>query len=431
MYIPWFKPEPLAIPLPDIGPLPDDMYVHPFGALVAVAVLVGTHVASKRARQEGLHPRVFGEFSAYLLIGGFVLGHMLDAVFYHWDVVRLNPLFVLQLWNGLSSFGGFIGAMTGGVIWLLVRGYPLIPFADVVAYAAPFGWIFGRLGCFIVHDHPGAITDFPLAVADYQVAGGLPPFQVRHDLGFYEVLWCLAVIPLFLYLGRRKRPRGFYAVLLPVIYAPVRFGLDFLRATDVTNGDPRILFGLTPGHFGAVLLFAAGLAIAFYIRGGRRFRLPRDVRWTAEDEGRPDDRGVEALLETLDAPRGSVRVTAPSERTDGVERWPGGVLLIEARGVEDWPRLAEHVDALGPERVHVWQVEDLDEATAEALREIIAAHPATERDVAVTDGDPDAAAASLGIPVWVQKKGDEAPYAILERDDGGAVFGMLGEPAAG
>jgi len=138
-----------------------------------------------------------------------------------------------------------------------------------------------------VHDHPGVVTDFPLAVADYQVRGLAPPWPPRHDLGLYEVFWCLAVIPLFWWLGRTKRPRGFYFALLPLLYAPVRFGLDFLRATDAEGGDPRILFGLTPGHYGAMLLFTGGLFVMWRVMRRPRYDLPREVREAAVALGIP------------------------------------------------------------------------------------------------------------------------------------------------
>lgn len=427
MYVPWFKPEPLEIPLPDIGPLPDQLQIHPFGALVAIGVLVGVQVASKRARQEGLHPSIIGEMCAYVLIGGFVLGHMLDAVWYHWDVVQREPMFVLQVWNGLSSFGGFVGATVGGVIWIVVRRYPLIPFADQTSFAFPFAWLFGRLGCFVVHDHPGRVTDFPLAVADYEIRGLLPPWQVRHDLGLYEVFWCLAMIPLVLWLARKKRPRGFYLAFVPIMYAPVRFGLDFLRATDIPSQDPRIA-GLTPGHFGALVLLSAGLLVALRVWKGGRFVIPREVRWTAEDEGEPDTRTVEELLEELDDPRGPTLVEEPEARSAHVSRWPGSVLVVDARGAPAPGKLAGEVEALGDAEHHVWLI---GPRLVPELRAIMEAHPGASTDVAIVTETPETALAeSLAMPIYLQE-GDDPPYLIIERDDGGLVFGMLGDPIAG
>ena len=50
-----------------------------------------------------------------------------------------------------------------------------------------------------------------------------------------------------------------------MLYAPVRFGLDFLRATDLDAADPRY-FGLTPGHYGAIVLFVLGLLVLIRTR---------------------------------------------------------------------------------------------------------------------------------------------------------------------
>lgn len=289
LYLPFWRPESLKIPLPETGWLPTHLEVHPFGVMVALAVLVGAQVATHRAKREDIHPRVMGEMVGFMFIAAFVLGHMLDAVFYHWEVVQARPVFVFELWNGLSSFGGFVGAFVGGVVWSLYRRMPLLPFADVCAYSFPFGWLFGRLGCSIAHDHPGRVTDFFLAVQDYEIRGMSPPWQVRHDLGIYEAMWCAAMIPLFWWLGRKERPRGFFMAILPLLYAPVRFGLDFLRATDVPGADPRLYWGLTPGHFGAILLLLTGVAVSWRVFFGPPVELPVEARWSADEEAAEPD----------------------------------------------------------------------------------------------------------------------------------------------
>jgi phosphatidylglycerol:prolipoprotein diacylglycerol transferase len=106
------------------------------------------------------------------------------------------------------------------------------------------------MGCFMVHDHPGKITDFFLAVNDYQYHGlAVGP---RHDLGLYEVFWSAAMIPLFFWLDRKPRPHGFFIGTIAVLYSPFRFALDFLREADATY------FGLTPAHYACVLSFVVG-----------------------------------------------------------------------------------------------------------------------------------------------------------------------------
>jgi phosphatidylglycerol:prolipoprotein diacylglycerol transferase len=64
---------------------------------------------------------------------------------------------------------------------------------------------------------------------------------------------------------RRKQPLGLYVTLLTLLYAPVRFGLDFLRATDVPEPDPRY-FGLTPAQWGCMLVLLAGVGLAIWTR---------------------------------------------------------------------------------------------------------------------------------------------------------------------
>ena len=59
---------------------------------------------------------------------------------------------------------------------------------------------------------------------------------------------------------RSRRPVGFYCVLLPLAYAPVRFFLDFLRATPLEGGDVRYA-GLTPAQWSSIAMVCVALAV--------------------------------------------------------------------------------------------------------------------------------------------------------------------------
>jgi phosphatidylglycerol:prolipoprotein diacylglycerol transferase len=285
--IPWFRLEGIPIPLPehlDIfgfrASFPQDWSIQPFGVLVAIGVMLGASLAERRGKAVGIHPNAVASCVAHVLIGGFVIGHMFDAIAYHPEVVAENPLFLLRIWDGLSSFGGFLGAVTGLVVYLKRYGVDGRVIGDPIAWAFPLGWMFGRTGCFVVHDHPGAPTDFFLGVRDYEV--GEPPYVTRHDMGLYEILWSAAVMGLFVYLSKTPRKRGFYLGLLPILYAPVRFGLDFLRATDLEQGDARY-FGLTPGHYSAIVLLAAGVAFLRWVQTSPEPGVPDSIAYEAEE----------------------------------------------------------------------------------------------------------------------------------------------------
>jgi phosphatidylglycerol:prolipoprotein diacylglycerol transferase len=82
-------------------------------------------------------------------------------------------------------------------------------YLDVVAYAFPTSWFFGRTGCFLAYDHPGSATNILLA---QRYSDGV----VRHNLGLDEALYTLPVALLFLWLGRRgPRAPGFFVGCWP------------------------------------------------------------------------------------------------------------------------------------------------------------------------------------------------------------------------
>lgn len=273
LFIPWFKLEEWPLKIGDFT-----IPIQPFGILVAIGVLLGVRIAEARAEKEGIAKSVVADFAAHVVIIGFILCYFLNALFYEPEVyleIFRDPTVLFKKYLGLSSFGGFIGATVGLLIWRARRKLPVMPVADAVMYGLPFGWLFGRIGCFTVHDHPGAVTDFFLAVADYRV--GDPPYEPRHDLGFYEVLWSIACIATLLVLGRKRRKQGFYVALVPILYAPVRFGLDFLRAGPDDGGDVRY-FGLTPGHYSSLALLAGGIALAVYVHKRQESEIPEKMR---------------------------------------------------------------------------------------------------------------------------------------------------------
>lgn len=75
----------------------------------------------------------------------------------------------------------------------------------------------------------------------------------------------MLIIVLFISLERKhRRVTGFYCALLPIVYAPVRFFLDFLRATPLEGGDVRYA-NLTPAQWSSIVMLLIGVAIWRYI----------------------------------------------------------------------------------------------------------------------------------------------------------------------
>ena len=239
--IPYFAPP--EIPF---GPLT----IHGFGLLVAAAVIVGVEIVRRRASRKGLDPALAQRLVLWILVGGFLGAHLVDRLVYFPAETWEDPASILRVWSGLSSFGGFLGAVLGCSLFMRanqLRGLTWF-YVDVVAYAFPFAWVLGRLGCFLAFDHPGAPTTFLLGQRD---AGDV----VRHNLGLEEALLTAAIALVFFHLGRRRQHPGRFIGLLALLYAPMRFGLDFLRQVDVRY------VGLTPGQYGAAVLAVVGITI--------------------------------------------------------------------------------------------------------------------------------------------------------------------------
>jgi phosphatidylglycerol:prolipoprotein diacylglycerol transferase len=244
--IPFVNGHLFDLPLGPLGKWPIEM----FGVLVALGVLVGDRIVVAQGVKRGLDQRDVKFLNARIVIAGFVMAHWVSVIFYFPDRIRENPAVLLYFWSGISSFGGFLGALLAFLYYTRKEKIPPLVYADAVALGLAVGWIFGRTGCFTAHDHPGQHTSFFLAV---QYPGG-----ARHDLGFDELLFTIVMTAILFLYARKPRVPGRIIGLFAVMYAPVRFGLDFLRATDVQLPDQRYL-GLTPAQWACLATAAVGI----------------------------------------------------------------------------------------------------------------------------------------------------------------------------
>ncbi|HET6611677.1 MAG TPA: prolipoprotein diacylglyceryl transferase [Kofleriaceae bacterium] len=260
--LPYIAPDPIQI----VGALK----LQPFGICVAVGMFIGIWYCRKNT---DIDDATFRAYAWWLLLPGWFIGaHLFNALFYEFDAVKEDPLLLFKFWRGISSYGGMLGALAGFLIFTHRRKLSRLKMADIPAYGLLPAWAFGRLGCSLVHDHPGRLTDFFLAI-DYPAnnptlaALGLPGGP-RHDLGFYEFLYLVVAFGIFLLLTRKPRPDGFAIGVVALLYAPVRFLLEFLR---IQGTDPRYV-GLTFAQWMCIVLATAGACILIYAyrRAGER-----------------------------------------------------------------------------------------------------------------------------------------------------------------
>jgi phosphatidylglycerol:prolipoprotein diacylglycerol transferase len=229
-----------ALPFSTVGPL----QISSFGPLVAMGILFGRHLITSWCPYFGLEWATLREGIVWFLLVGFGFAHLM-AIGEASLANVLNPAQLLAIRADFSSFGGFLGGTITAVVFCKRRGLALRPVVDCVLYGLIGGWLFGRLGCFSVHDHLGVPTTFP--------SGVLIQGVLRHDLGLYELMVTVCLFTFLTITMRRRRFDGFVVAVTATTYALVRFGLDFLRIGDATYA------GLTLAQWGCLPLCALGV----------------------------------------------------------------------------------------------------------------------------------------------------------------------------
>lgn len=274
-----------VLPYWTIGPWPSKpimvgsvpLQIHSFGLCVAMGLLAAFAVASFRAEKKyGESGEEVQNYALWLLIIGWPLSHVFNVLFYEPHVLKDDPLELFRVWGSISSYGGFFGGVLAYLIYTFKYNKNRLKWADMSVFGISIPWFTGRIGCATVHDHPGALVhDFWLWEKVLQPIFGGPdlwPLAVefparsnltagpRHDLGFYEAIWWGLILIVIFWLDRKPRRLGFFAALIPILYAPGRFMFDFLRVPPEMGGDIRY-FGLTPAQYFSIGIFVAGIIV--------------------------------------------------------------------------------------------------------------------------------------------------------------------------
>jgi len=245
--IPYFE-------IPSI-PLFGPFQIHPFGVLVATSVLVAGSLIVRFGLEQGQDEEELRGAITWGIVWGFIGAHLMAVLIYFPERIGEEGIIVLfKIWDGISSFGGFFGAFFGLWVYYKRLGKPWLHHADIIIQAFAIAWVFGRAACFVAFDHPGNETDFFLG---QMYRDGV----VRHNLGFYEMLWVMVAVWPCVFITRRLKPRpGVMCLAVCASYAPGRFFFDSLRGIDkATENSTTRLMGLTPGQLSAVAILILGI----------------------------------------------------------------------------------------------------------------------------------------------------------------------------
>ncbi|MCS7168298.1 MAG: prolipoprotein diacylglyceryl transferase [Gemmatales bacterium] len=172
------RPVLLRIPTPW-----GDVPIFSFGIMLVLAFLIGTWLAARRARREGVPPEAMWDIAIYVFFGGVVGARILHMILFPqpgnlWQqMVRF-----VKIWEGgLVFYGSLIG---GGIGFILAHmaimrrlGIRTWQVADLITPSLALGICFGRIGCFLNGCCFGNVAD-PSVPAWLTVR--FPPLSMPH-----------------------------------------------------------------------------------------------------------------------------------------------------------------------------------------------------------------------------------------------------------
>ena len=236
--------------------------------MIALAFLAGLWTATLRAKRERIPGERIADVTLWLMVGA-ILGARFVYVTTYWREEfagrPLTEIFMIQH-GGLVYYGGFIGAVLAGTIYLLWKKMPLWKTADVLAPSIALGSVFGRVGCLLNGCCYGRPTDVPWAITftnpQAQELSGAPLGVPLHPTEIYDALLNLGLYVFLAWLFRRKKFDGQIFATYLICYAITRSITEYFRG-DYTNLHYH--FGLTPAQWIGVPIFATGLALAVFL----------------------------------------------------------------------------------------------------------------------------------------------------------------------
>ncbi|HEX4948614.1 MAG TPA: prolipoprotein diacylglyceryl transferase [Blastocatellia bacterium] len=272
---------------PELFKIPGiDFTVNTYGALLALAFLVGLFVMARQATADNLDKNRVYDLGLWVLVASLI-GSKLLMIITDWDDYEGNWRAFLSLdflRSGGVFYGGFIGAVIASIIMMRIYKLPWWRTADAFAPGIAIGQAIGRLGCFSagccwgkpttgicgVHftDKGHETTNVPTIVAHLPASiqqqwaeklGGLEAPVHLHPVQLYEVGATLVIFAILLVMARKRKFHGQIVLAYALLYAVARFILEFWR------DDPRgSLLGFSTSQFIALLVFIGGVIAYLY-----------------------------------------------------------------------------------------------------------------------------------------------------------------------
>jgi phosphatidylglycerol---prolipoprotein diacylglyceryl transferase len=224
------------------------------GLMIAIGITIGLIVASRETRRRGLSDEVTFACAFWSGVGAVVgarFFHVVDRL----DFYLQNPDLILGLQpGGMAVWGGLVGGIAAGSIYVRWRRLPFGVMADTAAPAILVGLIVGRTGSIVNGDAHGLPTSLPWGLI-YLHPDTLVPFlgTPTEPYPIYEMIWNgLLLGALWRFRGHLSHPGATFLTFISG-YAVGIFVLTFVRQERIW------LLGLQGAQIIAVIAIALSL----------------------------------------------------------------------------------------------------------------------------------------------------------------------------
>ena len=208
--------------------------LYTYGLMLFISFIVGIKLLEHRAKKFGVPSQKIVDLALWILVA-VVLGSRLLYVIFHWSEFKDDLIGIIAFWRGglagLMFYGGLVGAIIAGILYVRSQKLPLLKMLDAVTPAIVLGEFFTRIGCFFNGCCFGNPTNSPCGVVfPYNSPAGYTFQSVKiHPTQLYSSLAGLSLFFLTLWLEKRKLKTGVLFFLIMTLYSTYRFLIDFVR----------------------------------------------------------------------------------------------------------------------------------------------------------------------------------------------------------